>query len=78
MMEFLTDWSLDDPKWLVILMLIGGWVFWSQLSFTLKHGYNSWIERPYSLINWLRAIIGVLMFLYGLIEFLKRLYLAIF
>ncbi|MBS9462785.1 hypothetical protein KIM67_10205 [Flagellimonas sp. 389] len=78
MIEFLTEWSMDDPKWLVIFILIGGWVFWSQLSFTLKHGYNSWLEKPHGFNNWIRAIGGLLMFLYGLIELLRRLYLVVF
>lgn len=78
MWEALTDWSEDDPKWLVLFIIIGGWVFWSQLRFTLKYGYNSWLEKPYGFLNWGRAIGGLLMFLYGVIELFRRLFVALF
>jgi hypothetical protein len=80
MWEALTDWSEDDPKWLVIIIIIGAWGIWM--------GYRNWKHEekiPWikgsaieSIRDNIRTIFFGLIFIYGFIEFFRRLFIAFF
>ncbi|WP_343486878.1 hypothetical protein [Allomuricauda sp. d1] len=80
MIEFLTEWSWDDPKWLVIFMIWGAFGVWLGYWNHKQERKKPWLSGSLveNLRDNMRTIVFALIFLYGFIEFFRRLIVAIF
>ncbi len=79
MWEALTDWSENDPKWYVLMILMGAFGVWLG-NYNNKHDekYPERASMRFTIRNNGRTIIFAFAFLIGVLGLLRRLYLAIF
>ncbi len=79
MWEFFTEWSENDPKWIVVFIIVGGWISWTGYRDYKRERKNTPFKMTaHNTLNMGRDIGGFLLFLVGTIELLRRLYLVIF
>ncbi|MCK5443539.1 MAG: hypothetical protein KAJ23_16760 [Maribacter sp.] len=80
MWEFFTEWSSDDPKWLVVLILVGGWGVWMGYRNHRDEEKHPWIKGSAieDFRDNTRTVVFALALLYGFFELLRRLFLSIF
>lgn len=79
MEEFFTEWTPNDIKWLILMILVSSWVLWLGYRHYKEEKEKPWLTSPtrkfYDYTRYGVALILLLASGYGLI---KRLYLAIF
>ncbi len=73
MLEFFTEWSENDPKWIAVFIIVGGWISWK--------GYKDYKkeEKPFKLtvhnaLNIGRDVSGLLILLIGLIKLIQGIF----
>ncbi|MFS4418824.1 hypothetical protein [Maribacter sp. 2307ULW6-5] len=79
MWEFATEWTENDPKWIAVFIIVGGYISWTGYRDYKKEQKNGGFKMTtHNILNIGRDISGFLILLFGLAVLFKKLFAILF